>query len=130
MAAFIDLAYYTNTFKGVAIPSSTFYRYAERASEAVEFQTFERASAVIAALTDTATIGKIKMATCAAAEALFHADQQASGASGTVTSERVGDHSVNYAVSADAGLSLDNKLNNAMRQYLAFTGLLFRGFDE
>ena len=129
MAAFIDLAYYMGTYKGVAIPAASFYRYAERATASVEFHTFERAGVIIAADSDTATIDKIQMATCAAAEALYNADQQASGASGTVASERVGDHSVNYAVSQDATLTTDAKVSSAMREYLAFTGLMFRGFE-
>ena len=129
MAAFIDLAYYTGTYKGVAIPADSFYRYAERATSMVEFQTFERAGVIITAATDTATIDKIKMATCAAADALYSSDQQASGGAGTVASERVGDHSVNYAVSPDTALTTNAKVSNAMREYLAFTGLLFRGFE-
>jgi hypothetical protein len=129
MAAFIDLAYYTGTYKGVAIPTASFALYADRATTAVEFHTFERAGVIITANTDTATIDKIKMATCAAAEALYNADQQASGASGTVASERVGDYSVNYAVSQDATLTTDAKVSSAMREYLAFTGLMFRGFE-
>ena len=129
MAAFIELAYYTGTYKGVAIPADSFYRYAERATSMVEFQTFERAGVIITAATDTETIDKIKMATCAAADALYFADQQASGAAGTVASERVGDHSVNYAISAETALSVNAKVSNAIREYLAFTGLLFRGFE-
>ena len=129
MAAFIDLASYTGTYKGVAIPADSFYRYAERATSMVEFHTFERAGVIITANTDTATIDKIKMATCAAADALYFADQQASGGAGTVASERVGDHSVNYAISAETALSVNAKVSNAMREYLAFTGLLFRGFE-
>ena len=129
MAAFIDLAYYTGTYKGVAIPADSCYRYAERATSMIEFQTFERAGVIITAATDTATIDKIKMATCAAADALYFADQQASGGAGTVASERVGDHSVNYAISAETALSVNAKVSNAIREYLAFTGLLFRGFE-
>jgi len=129
MAAFIDLAYYTGTYKGVAIPTDSFYRYADKATASVELHTFDRAGIIIDADTDTATIDKIKMATCAVAETLYHSDQQASGASGNVASERVGDHSVNYAVSQDSLLTLDAKVSNAMREYLAFTGLLFRGFE-
>ena len=129
MAAFIDLDYYVSKFRGVAIPTDSFYRYADRATSAVEFQTFERAGVIITADSDDATIDKIKMATCAAAEALYNAEQQASGASGTVASERVGDHSVNFAVSQDATLTTDAKVSSAMREYLAFTGLMFRGFE-
>jgi len=68
MAAFIDLEYYINTYKGVAVPADSFYFYAERASTAVDFHTFERASAIVTAAEDAALINKIKMATCAAAE--------------------------------------------------------------
>lgn len=129
MAAFIDLDYYVSKFRGVAIPTDSFYRYADRATAAVEFQTFGRSSVIIAADTDAATIDNIQMATCAAAEALYNAEQQASGASGTVASEKVGDYSVNFAVSPDTALTVNAKVSNAMREYLAFTGLLFRGMD-
>ena len=127
MAAFIDLAYYTGTYKGVAIPTDSFYRYAERATSMVEFHTFERAGVIITANTDTATIDKIQMATCAAADALYNADLQANG--GSIASEKVGDYSVNFAVSPDTALTVNAKVSNAMREYLAFTGLLFRGMD-
>ena len=79
MAAFIDLEYYINTYKGVDVPADSFYRYAERASTAVNFHTFERASAIITAAEDAALIDKIKMATCAAADALYNTDSQANG---------------------------------------------------
>jgi len=127
MAAFIDLEYYVNTYKGAAVPADSFYRYAERASTAVDFHTFERASATITANEDEALIDKIKMATCAAADALYNADSQANG--GSIASEKVGDYSVNYAVSPDTALTVNAKVSNAMREYLAFTGLLFRGMD-
>ena len=129
MAAFIDLAYYMGTYKGVAIPAASFYRYAERATSMVEFHTFERAGVIITANTDTATIDKIQMATCAAADAIYASDQQASGSTGVMASERVGDYSVSFAVSPDTALTTNAKVSNAMREYLAFTGLLFRGFE-
>ena len=129
MAAFVDLAYYTGTYKGTAIPTASFALYADRATTAVEFHTFERAGVIVTANTDTATITKIKMATCAAADALYYADQQASGGAGTVASERVGDYSVSFAVSPDTALTTNAKVSNAIREYLAFTGLLFRGFE-
>jgi len=129
MAAFIDLAYYTDTYKGVAIPAASFYRFADRATSIVEFQTFERAGVIITAATDTVLIDKIKMATCAAADKLYYLDQKSSLSAVTVASERVGDHSVNYAVSGDASLTTGGVVSNAIREYLAFTGLLFRGFE-
>ena len=129
MAAFIDLTYYMGTFMGTAIPAASFSRYAIMASAAVEFQTFGSASVIILTDTDTATIDKIQMATCAAAEALYYSDQQASGTGRIVASERVGDHSVNYAVSPAASLTVDAKVSGAIREYLAFTGLMFRGFE-
>lgn len=129
MAAFIDLEYYINTYKGVAVPADSFYRYAERASTAVDFHTFERASAIITAAEDAALIDKIKMATCATADALYNADLQASEGGGAIASERVGDYSVNYAVSPDTALTANAKVSNAMRVYLAYTGLLFRGLE-
>ena len=46
-----------------------------------------------------------------------------------IASEKVGDYSVNFAVSPDTALTVNAKVSNAMREYLAFTGLLFRGFE-
>ncbi len=129
MAAYIDLAYYTGTYKGAVIPADSFYTYAERASTMVNFHTFERAATIISEATDTATIDKIKMATCAVADVLYGADLQANGSGGVLASERVGDYSVNYAALPEFALTVTAKASNAMRVYLAFTGLLFRGLE-
>ena len=126
MAAFVDFAYYVGTFLGSAIPTGSFDQYALRASKAVDFHTFERASAIVTDATDTAMIDKIRLATCAVAEVLYNADQQPSGA---ISSERVGDHSVNYAVPSETLFTSNAKVSNAMREYLSFTGLMFRGFE-
>lgn len=127
MAAFIDYTYYIGTFKGELIPDDLFDRFALRATEEVDYHTFELASETITADSDDALIDKIRMATCAVAEELYVMDTQASGVPGSVSSERVGDYSVNYATSSDSVLPRSSKALNAMRRYLASSGLLYRG---
>jgi len=67
MTAYTDSTYYTGTYLGNVIASADFPRLALRASAVIDQVTFGRASAIVTAATDTATIALIKMATCAVA---------------------------------------------------------------
>jgi len=128
MSALIDYDFYTDTYKGTLIPAIDFDRYALDASAEVKYQTFERASAVIDAETDTMLIEKIKMATCAVAETLFRQDNDASGAA-AIASESVGNYSVSYALAADASMTKAQKIESSLRRYLGNTGLMYRGVE-
>lgn len=122
---FADYTYYTDTFLGVSIPSTEFERLALRASEEVEALTFNRASVVIDANTDTANISAIKKATCAIAELLY--DIEINGSEqGAIQSEKVGNHSVTYVAGGTAS-DADNIKSTALR-YLGLTGLMYKGF--
>jgi len=127
MAAYADYLFYTSTYLGNAIAESDFPRLAQRASEVIDQITFNRAAAVIVAVTDTTTISSIKKATCAVAEQY---QTNEAGAGGGIQSETVGRYSVTYVKGAQALLSDQEKLVNAAKRYLGSTGLMFPGFLE
>lgn len=122
MAAYADYTFYTTTFLGAAIAETAFDRLALRASEAIDQITFERAAPVVEADTDTATIARIQLATCAVAEAI----QAKENGAGQITAEKVGSYSVTYA--SGVAKSDLQRLIDAARPYLTSTGLMYRGF--
>jgi hypothetical protein len=123
MAAYADFAYYTGVYLGAAIAQVDFPRLARQASAFLDALSHGRLAAIVTAATDTATIDKIKMATCAVAEEYQEIEQ----GGGEVQSERVGSHAVTYNVAAGKPRA---KLLDAARLYLARTGLLYQGVDE
>lgn len=126
MNAFAAYTFYTTTFGGSNIPQAVFSVLSLKASYEVDRQTLERASATITAGTDSALIEKIQLATCAVAEALY-ASSAASTVAPNVSSERVGDYSVNYSGSDVLQKSLANTVGMIVEQYLGLSGLMFRG---
>ena len=121
--AYADYTYYTGTYLGIAIAQTDFPRLALKASNFLDALSMDRLAAIVTAGTDTATIDKIKMATCAVAEEY----QEIESGGGEVQSERVGSHSVTYNVTHGAPRA---KLMDAARLYLARTGYLYQGVDE
>ena len=121
MTAYVDFTFYVEIYRGAAIPAADFPRLALRASVVIDQVTFGQAAAVVTADEDDDLIALIQMATCAVAEEIQKAD-----AGGTVQSERVGQHSVTYAVST---VSDERRQVKAAKLYLAATGLMYRGLD-
>jgi hypothetical protein len=128
MAAYADYTFYTGTFLGTAIASSNFPRLALRASAEVDKITFNRAAPIVTAATDTATIDKIKMATCEIAEELKKQDD--AGGSDGIVSESQGSYSVSFAANSSKTLSSQEKISKAARLWLSNTDLMFRGFAD
>lgn len=122
MAAYANYTYYTGTYLGTAIAQADFPRLALYASAFLDALSDDGLAAIVTAGTDTATIDKIKLATCAVAEVY-----QAQEAGGEITSERVGSHSVTYNVAAGKPQA---KLLDAAKLYLGRSGLLYQGVDE
>lgn len=120
MAAYVDYSYYTTVYLGAAIASTDFPRLALIASAHIDNLTYNRAAGVITAATDTATIDKIKMATCAVAETLH----QLEATGGAVQSESVGNASVSYFAPKSEGA----RIAEAAKLYLGLTGLMYAGF--
>lgn len=129
MSAFVDFEFYTDTYQGNTIPEADFVSLANSASALVNAQSFGRAESTIDAGTDTVLVGKIKMATCAAAE-VFYQDSISTAGSGPIQSESIGNYSVTYALSEGATFNKEQKASLAVRLYLETTGILYKGLDE
>lgn len=131
--AYADFTYYTTTFFGDAVPEGEFPKFAERASEYLDYITIGKASA-------NPELDALKKACCAIAE-LYRTSQQAQKAAdaaetagGAIASESVGSWSRSYHSGADLAkqsVELSSQLSQQMYsvafRYLAGTGLLYRG---
>jgi hypothetical protein len=123
MAVYADYLFYTEQFGGTAIAQSDFDRLARQASFTIDQLTFERAGSIITADDNNDLIERIQLATCAVAEEIQRQDQ-----GGAITSERVGNYAVTYAVFP--AMSNQTRLSSTARVYLGSSGLMFRGFDD
>lgn len=121
-APYADYTYYTGSFHGTAIAEADFDRLAIHASAVIDHITYNRAAPVVEAETDTATIDKIKMATCAVAEEA----QKLEASGGAVSQERIGNYQVTYLSQSSEG----TRLAKAAKLYLWSTGLMYQGFAD
>lgn len=128
MTTYATYAYYTGTYLGTAIASGDFSRLAARASAQIDLLTFNRAVAIVTAGTDTVTIAAIENATCAVADELQALEDD--GGQDAIVSESIGRSSVTYAESSNRRQTKKQRLINAAYDYLALTGLMFRGFAD
>ena len=119
-----DFDYYKTAFYGVLIDDEEQYnRLATRAAVQMDYYTFGKATA-------NADMEAVKMASCAVAEACLsieRASVAASGESGELQSESVGSYSRTYRSSADISAAASAVIKSVLDQYLAGTGLLYRG---
>lgn len=125
MTVYADYTYYTTEFFGTALAADGFSELAARASEQIDLYTFDRANAVYLAGLNLTTIERIRKATCAVAEVLAEIELNGSD-QGLIKSERVGQHSVEYA---EGGSSDTATIESTIKTYLATTGLMYRGWS-
>lgn len=136
--AYADYEYYTTTYLGTAIQEPDFLRLALRASSFLNYYTQGRAAR-------NTNLDALKMACCAVAEQYQTIDtagalaQKALSSSlssegGELQSQTVGSWSKAYRSAGDsatqaaaAASSARESLTAAASQYLAGTGLLYRG---
>lgn len=128
MTAYVDYTYYSVTYLGTVISSTDFARLALRATAQIDQITFDRASVIVAAATDTAQIDKIKMATCAIADEIKFSDDL--GGADVLTSESIGGYSVSYGVASAKSQTFKQKISTAAQTHLWNTALMFRGFAD
>lgn len=141
---YADYGYYVTVWYGTAIQEADFPRLSSRASDFIDYYTRDKARKVH--VTETETNTALAKCCCALAEAIqtdernkalaaqATANALASG-TGELKSESVGSYSVSYATTADytrngaAATVSDIRLAYARiaDQYLAHTGLLYRG---
>ena len=142
---YADYGYYVTEWYGTAIQEADFPRLGSRASDFIDYYTRNKASKVPE--TDTDTIGALAKCCCALAEVIQTdernkalAAQAATNAltsgTGELKSESVGSYSVSYATAADyssgrsateAAKDIRGAYAAICAQYLAHTGLLYRG---
>lgn len=118
---YADWVFYSVTYGGTEISQTEFTRLMNQASAYIDAVTFGRA----AEEEDIDVITKIKFAACAVAETLKKYDE-----GGDIQSERVGNHTVTYASTPTAQLSIEAKITHAAKTFLGNTDLMYRGFAK
>lgn len=135
--AYADYEYYTTTYLGTAIKKDDFPRLALRASSFLDYYTQGRAA-------QNSDLDALKMACCAVAEQYQSIDtaqvlaQKSLSASlesdGELQSQTVGSWSKTYRSGGDSAQQALSSVQTAQaalgalaQQYLAGTGLLYRG---
>lgn len=117
MMNYADSAYYTGTYKGAVIDAASFDSYARKATQIIKQFTFNRV--------DENTIpDEVKMCCCDVAEIIYKADK--SRHSGK-TAEKTGEASVSYESDANIDEKLEKDTAKTIHNWLADTGLLYRG---
>lgn len=125
---YADYSFYTESFLGTVISAEEFPRIALRASQFLDYYTQGRAA-------NYADLEAVKMACCAIAERVLVVESANVSAVESVSgnglkSESVGSYSVSYETAADkvsAAQSAKESYAAVAREYLAHTGLLYRG---
>ena len=120
--AYADYEYYTTTYLGTAIKEADFPHLSLRASSFLDYYTQGRAG-------ENPSLDALKMACCAVAEQyrMIDAYQSRSIEEQEKQSESVGSWSVSYRGGAEASQEAQTQLKSAAAQYLARTGMLYRG---
>ena len=113
---YADYAFYTDTYKGNAIPSTEFGRLSERATEYIDEQTLDKAKDY------TDTDSRLKKACCAVADVYYKYEN-----GGGKSSESVGNYSVTYAVGISNTEPEHQALCSPITRPLGVTGSLYRG---
>lgn len=130
MNSYIDYNYYNQTFKGNLIPQEIFDMYANKASNKVRNRIFNR--------NITGFESKIKNVTCSIADILYNQflnqeklNNILKGKEKQITSEKVGDYSVNISNTSIEDLKkvvsneyVGNLISNELEETLFLTGLL------
>ena len=133
--AYVDYTYYTGTYMGT-MSEEDFSRLAVRASSYPDYYTRDKAK-------DNAELDAVKMCCCAlvdvyklieTAKELANKDMTAGLSSDAIQSETVGGYSrtmrsggESASSSLQAGLDAKKQLAETAMEYLANTGLLYRG---
>lgn len=126
---YADFTFYSVTFYGDTIPEDKFDKYATRASDFIDYLTWNKAQAM-------ADDPAVQKCCCALAEQYMSIDALKTAASAKVTedgiiaSESVGSHSRSFRNGTEAEQAVqeaEKALAAIARRYLLPTGLLYRG---
>lgn len=115
----IDYTYYTDIYKGFAVPSEKFDFYIERALDYLDEAT---PNATDDDREDTDVIDTYKKCACEVCDTLYIADDV-----GNISSEKNGSYSVSYKNSKK---STENSAYSIITRRLGRTGLMYGGVDS
>lgn len=127
---YADYNFYVSSFYGNVIPEEEYVAAALRASQFLDYYTMNRAK-------QQPELEALKLACCALAEE-YHTiitaarqQSQTMAGDGEMQSQTVGGYSVTYRsrgeALSEASAQAQSRLAQVARQYLAHTGLLYRG---
>ncbi len=117
MTNYADYAYYTDTYKGAVLDAASFPLYAQKATQNIILHTFGR-------IPENNVPEAAKMCCCELAETIYKHEKENAG---NITSEKVGEYSVSYMDKEKAEAIFWGKCTLIISNWLATTGLLYRG---
>jgi len=123
MTNYADYEYYTGTYKGAVIDAASFDMYALKATQIVKQFTFNR-------IDINNILEEVKMCCCELAEYLYRKENADNDTEATIkglTSETTGSHSVSYETTEAREQAHNNIIKVIIYNWLAMTGLLYRG---
>lgn len=119
MTNYADYAYYTDTYKGAVIDAASFDSYAAKATQTIKLHTFNR-------IRDNNIPDEAKMCCCELAEEI-HRNKPTEDSGDNIASEKVGEYSVSYVDKQKLDEMYNEKCTEIINNWLAMTGLLYRG---
>ena len=133
---YADYTYYTESYFGTKIPESEWNTWAKKASIRVNYLTFGRIEKLEASDLPDAVFDAV----CSTAETMYEYDQRkqaraAATESGSIRSESNDGYSISFG-GAEIGDELkdeaccDDAVVNSVGEYLAHTGLMFKGWSK
>lgn len=124
MVEYADFEFYIKNFHGSTIPENDFSSAMLRAGIFIRYITFGR-------IDETNIPEEAKLAACAVADLMYKDDLSRDKAGREKKSENNDGYSVSYVTSVEGkGNSVESKTYQAAGQYLAHTGLMYRGIDR
>ena len=118
MTTYADYAYYTDTYKGAVIDTASFPKYSMKATQEIKLRTFNR-------IAEDNIPTEAKMCCCELAEYLYKQDTKDHDED--IQSEKKGEWSTTYVSGKEAEELKQNKIHEIIYNWLAMTGLLYRG---
>jgi len=117
MIRYADYTYYAGTYGGAVIDTASFTLCANKATAKIKLHTFNRVS-------DDAVPDEVKMCCCELADAIYTAYKSRHPGK---TAEKTGEASVSYESDVNIDAKLEADTINIINNWLAMTGLLYRG---
>lgn len=117
MENYADETYYTDTYKGSVISADSFDSYARKATLEIRKSTFGNVA-------EDNIPEEVRMCCCDLAEAIYKSEKSSHAG---LSAEKIGEWSVSYENQANIDAKLKQDTKDIINNWLALTGLLYRG---